>query len=62
MKIIQDTQIDVFHCQADTNPADYVSKVKPISSYLENPIWEHDLDYISKDDWKIGESIEEIKA
>ena len=62
MKIIQDAQIDVFQCQTDTNPADNVSKEKPISSYLENPIREHGPDYMSKDDWKIGKSIEEIKA
>ena len=62
MKIIQDSQIEVFHCQTDTNPADYVSKVKPTSSYLNNPIWEHGPEYMENDDWKIGKSIEEIKA
>ena len=40
VKMIQEAQIEVFYCQIDTNPADNVSKVKPISFYLENPVWE----------------------
>ena len=39
-----------------------MSKVKPISSYLNNPVWEHGPDYMGKENWKIGKSIEEIKA
>ena len=62
VKIIQDSQIKVFHCQTDINPGDFVSKVKPISSYLNNPIWEHGPKYMENDDWKIGKSMEEIKA
>ena len=62
VKIIQDSQIKIFHCQTDMNPGDFVSKVKPISSYLNNPIWEHGPKYMENDDWKIGKSIEEIKA
>ena len=62
VKIIQDSQIKVFHCQTDINPGDFVSKVKPISSWLNNPIWEHGPMYMENDDWEIGKSIEEIKA
>ena len=54
VKIIQDSQIEVFHCQTDTNPADYVSKVKPTSSYLDNPVWEYGPDYMEIENWQIN--------
>ncbi len=60
VKIIQDAEIDVFHCQTDTNPADYVSKVKPISSYLESPIWEHGPYYMSKGNWKSANQLKRL--
>ena len=62
MEVIQDAQVEVFYCQTNTKPADNVSKVKPISSYLENPVWENVPEYMSKDGWKVGRSIEEIKV
>ena len=62
VKIIQDSQIKIFHCPTDVNPGDFVSKVKPTSSYLNNPIWEHGPKYMENGDWKVGKSIEEIKA
>ena len=54
VKMIEDSQIEVFLCQTDTNPADYVSKLKPTSSHLNNPVWEHGPEYMENEDWKIG--------
>ena len=61
-KVIQEAQVEVFYCEINHNPTENISKVKPISSYLKNPVCENGSEYMSRDDWKVGRSIEEIEV
>ena len=58
---IQEGNFKVYHTSSNTNPADFLTKVKPASTYLDNPLWEMGPDYMTSDDWSEGRSIKEIK-
>ena len=58
---IQDGNFKVYHTSSNTNPADFLTKVKPASTYLDNPLWEMGPDYMTSEDWNDGRSIKEIK-
>ena len=58
---IQEGNFHVYHTSSNTNPADFLTKVKPASTYLDNPLWEMGPDYMTSDDWSEGRSIKEIK-
>ena len=51
----------MYHTSSNTNPADFLTKVKSASTYLDNPLWEMGPDYMTSDDWSDGRSIKEIK-
>ena len=51
----------MYHTSSNANPADFLTKVKPASTYLDNPLWEMGPDYMTSDDWSDGRSIREIK-
>ena len=61
VKEIQKAGIKIFYTSTSTNPADNVSKLKPVTQYLEDKLWEEGPDYMKKADWYVGRSIEEIK-
>ena len=58
---IQDGNFKVYHTSSNTNPADFLTKVKPASTYLDNPLWETGPDYMTSEDWNDVRSIKEIK-
>ena len=58
---IQEGNFKVYHTSSNTNPADFLTKVKPATTYLDNPLWEMGPDYMTSDDWSDGRSIKEIK-
>ena len=54
---IQEGNFHVYHTSSNTNPADFLTKMKPASTYLDNPLWEMGPDYMTSDDWSDGRSI-----
>ena len=58
---IQEANFDVFYTNTTTNPADFVSKVKPTSAYLNTPLWKHGPKYMEEHDWMAERTIEEIQ-
>ena len=51
----------MFYTKTDENPADFLTKIKPASSYLNNPLWEEGPNYMTQSDWSAGRSIDEIR-
>ena len=51
----------MYNTSSNTNPANFLTKVKPATTYLDNPLWEMGPDYMTSDDWSDGRSIKEIK-
>ena len=50
----------IYYTNSEDNVADLVSKVKPISAFLENKIWENGPSYMENKDWREGRTIQEI--
>ena len=61
IKNIQEGSFKVYHTSSNTNPADFLTKVKPASTYLNNPLWEKGPDYMTSEDGNDGSSIKESK-
>ena len=59
VKKIQDTGLSVFYTNTTTNPADFVSKVKKASSFLNNPLYDQGPKYMEEENWMVGKTIEE---
>ena len=64
IKAIKDTGVhqNVFYTSSEENVADLVTKVKPITAYVNNSFWDGGPDYLEEKDWKEGRSIQEIHA
>ena len=58
---IREGGFKVFYTKTDENPADFLTKIKPASSYLNNPLWEEGPNYMTQNDWRAGRSIDEIR-
>ena len=58
---IREGGFKVFYTKTDENPADFLTKIKPASSYLNNPLWEEGPDYMKQPGWYVGRSIGEIR-
>ena len=51
----------MYYTNSNTNPADFLTKIKPAASYLNNPLWEFGPDYMTSENWQDGRSIDEIR-
>ena len=62
VKIIQDSGLSdrIYYTNSNTNVADLVTKIKPLSSYINNHTWEHGPKYMEDENWYTGRSIQEI--
>ena len=61
IKKVQEAGFKVFYTNSNTNPADFLTKMKPAATYLNNPLWEIGPDYMTSENWQDGRSIDEIR-
>ena len=50
----------IYYTPSEENPADLVSKVKPISAFMGNQLWEFGPNYMTSTNWKEGRNIQDI--
>ena len=50
----------IYFTSSEENPADLVSKVKPISAFMGNQLWEFGPNYMTSANWKEGRKIQDI--
>ena len=61
IKKVQEAGYKVYYTNSNTNPADFLTKIKPAATYLNNPLWEFGPDYMTSENWQDGRSIDEIR-
>ena len=63
VKKLQEAGIRILRTDTSENPADLISKVKPVTAYVNNKFWMEGPDYLKQHDvtWRKGRSIQEIR-